>query len=103
MEDAVVYQMVKNYVFACQEVFWKKAKPNSFITKTVGVQALFDILRLLAAEAYETKVISSSAFANKLRGAAGIDFSEDQFRNASGSGRSLIRRAIERRAGIVRK
>lgn len=101
-EDAVIYQMVKNFLIATNEVFWKKAKPTSFITKTVGVQALFDILRLLSADAYRSKVISSQAFLDRLRGAGDVDFSEDQFRNASGSGRSLIRRAIEEAAGIER-
>jgi DNA phosphorothioation-associated DGQHR protein 1 len=101
-EDAVIYQMVKNFLVASAEVFWSTAKPTSFITKTVGVQALFDILRLLSADAYRTKVISSEAFAEKLRGAGDIDFSKDQFRNASGSGRGVIRRAIEEGAGISR-
>lgn len=101
-QDAVIYQMVKNFLVAADSVFWSRAKATSFITKTVGVQALFDILRLLAAEAYETKVISTDAFRQKIEGAAGIDFSEDRFRNASGSGRSLIRRAIEEEAGISR-
>lgn len=101
-EDAVVYQMVKNYLVACSEVFWTKAKPTSFITKTVGVQALFDVLRMLAADAYAIKVISSASFIAALKGAGGIDFSDDRFRNASGSGRSLIRRAIEEGAGISR-
>jgi DNA phosphorothioation-associated DGQHR protein 1 len=101
-QDAVIYQMVKNFMIACEEVFWSKATPSSFITKTVGVQALFDILRLLAADAYANKVISSSLFRDRMQGAGDIDFSEDQFRNASGSGRSLIRRAIEEKAGIIR-
>lgn len=99
-QDAVIYQLVKNYLVACGEVFWAKARPTSFITKTVGVQALFDILRLLAGEAYSTKVISTAAFRDRLIGATDLDFAEDVFRNASGSGRSLIRRAIEGRIDI---
>ncbi|MEA3051903.1 MAG: hypothetical protein QOG72_806 [Sphingomonadales bacterium] len=101
-EDAVIYQLVKNFLLACEQVFWRNAKPNSFITKTVGVQALFDILRLLAANAYSTRVISAKAFSDAIAGAGDIDFSEAEFRNASGSGRSLIRRAIEDATGIGR-
>jgi len=99
-QDAVIYQMVKNFLIACGEVFWDKAKPTSFITKTVGVQALFDVLRLLAADAYSTRIISVAAFRDSLVGATDLDFSEDVFRNASGSGRSLIRRAIEEKIKI---
>ena len=76
-------------------MFWKEAKPGSFITKTVGVQALFDILRGLARHAYEARDISSKYFETTLAPAGDIDFAADVFRNASGSGRSLIRRTIE--------
>ena len=101
-EDAVLYQMVKNFLIACSQIFWVKATPNSFITRTVGVQAQFDILRQLASDAYETKVISVTAFREKLQAAGDLDFSQDLYRNASGSGRSVIRRAIEEKIGLVR-
>lgn len=101
-QDVVIYTMVINYIAACQEVFWSCASENSFIFKTVGVQALFDILRKLAAESYETKVISQEHFKRILEPAGVIDFSTDRFRNASGSGRSIIRRAIEEEIGIAR-
>jgi DNA phosphorothioation-associated DGQHR protein 1 len=94
-QDAVVYTMTLNYLIACEDVFWSKAGADSFITKTVGVQALFDVLRGLATDAYEARNISSQYFADKLEPAGHIDFSVDEFRNASGAGRSLIRRAIE--------
>lgn len=93
-QDAVIYKMVVNYLLACQKLFWSGAPHDSFITKTVGVQALFDILRSFAKAADEDKNISSSYFEEKLRPASDIDFSCAEFRNASGSGRSAIRRAI---------
>jgi len=93
-QDAVVYTMTLNYLIACEKVFWSTAGAGSFITKTVGVQALFDILRDLAKDAYEARDISVAYFTNKLMPASEIDFSTDAFRNASGSGRSLIRRSI---------
>lgn len=94
-QDAVVYTMTLNFLIACEEVFWSRAGAGSFITKTVGVQALFDILRMLAADAYEARNISAQYFVQKLEPAGHLDFSEDAFRNASASGRSLIRRTIE--------
>lgn len=94
-QDAVVYTMTLNYLIACKAVFWSKARDGSFITKTVGVQALFDILRGLAKEAYDARDISSEYFAERLMPAGKTDFAADTFRNASGSGRSLIRRTIE--------
>lgn len=98
-QDAVVYTMTLNFLIACEEVFWSKAAAGSFIMKTVGVQALFDILRGLAKDAYEARDISSEYFKKKLLPAGDTDFSTDEFRNASGSGRSLIRRTIEAAIG----
>jgi DNA phosphorothioation-associated DGQHR protein 1 len=93
-EDAVIYQITLNFLKACDEVFWKNASSDSFITKTVGVQALFDVLRSKAHEIYVGRKIGVAFFIELLSPARDIDFSSDRFKNASGSGRTLIRRAI---------
>lgn len=93
--DTVIYTMTLNYLVACETIFWKNATEGSFITKTVGVQALFDILRVIAKDAYDQRNISVDYFSSKLNPAGIIDFSIENFRNASGSGRSTIRRAIQ--------
>lgn len=99
--DVVIYTMVLNYLVACEDIFWKRAAAGSFIMKTVGVQALFDILRMkLAKPAFEAKRISVQDFAQQLGAAGSIDFSAERFRNASGSGRTMIRKAIEDEAGL---
>ena len=98
--DALLYKMVLNYVKACTLVFWKDASNGSFIFRTIGVQAVFDILRKLAAKAYEDKNISVKYFTEKITPAKGIDFADEKFRNPSGSGRTLIRKTIEDAIGI---
>ncbi|SOE35327.1 DNA phosphorothioation-associated DGQHR protein 1 [Delftia acidovorans] len=99
-QDAVIYTMTLNFLLACQDIFWKNAQPGSFIIKTVGIQALFDILRLLAADAYQKRDISMRYFSEQLQVAQSIDFSSDAFRNASGSGRSTIKKAIVSAIGL---
>src|ERR1700728_4682136 len=42
-QDAVLYTIVVNFLIACNESFWNTAKDGSFILKTVGIQALFEI------------------------------------------------------------
>lgn len=98
--DAVLYAMVLNYLKACQATFWDAAGAGSFITKTVGVQALMDVLRKIALPAYEGRDVSVSYFQRRLSGAENINFATDVFKNASGAGRSTIRRAIEAAIGI---
>jgi len=99
--DIAIYTLVLNYLRACQELFWANAPVDSYITKTIGVQALFDILRTkLAKPAIESRTISVQHFKSLLAGAASIDFASSDFRNLSGAGRSHLRREIELAAGL---
>ncbi len=100
--DNLIYTLVLNYLKACDAVFWSQAPAKSFIVRTVGVQALFDLLRrVFAPAALKEKNIKQEFFQNYLSRAANIDFSEDAYKNASGSGRSIIRRALEDAIGPV--
>jgi DNA phosphorothioation-associated DGQHR protein 1 len=92
--DLVVYSIVKNFLSACKVTFWERATPGSFIVKTVGIQAMFDVLRRLAPDILVTKMATTDHFLKTLQPAENIDFSEDQFKNASGSGRGMIKNAI---------
>lgn len=98
--DSLIYRMVDNYTRACNELFWRQAAMGSYIVKTVGVQALFDILRKLATTAIAAKNIRQAYFEEKLTPAADLDFSDERFRVPAGAGRSLIRKTIEEVARI---
>lgn len=94
VQDAILYKLVENYLLAAKATWWDAATPGSFIVKTVGIQAQFDILRALAAAAYAAQDVRQEYFQAKLAAAKDIDFADVRFKNASGSGRSIIRRAI---------
>lgn len=98
--DTLIYKAVENYLMACENVFWSNAQLNSYILKTVGVQALFDILRKLAPIALQAKDFRVAFFKDKLERAADIDFAAANFQVPAGSGRSAIRKAIEARVLI---
>ena len=99
-QDNFIYNVVLNYLKACDQIFWananKKLIEESFIFRTIGVQAILDILRLILPNALEDKDVTEDYFLRKLEGAKGGDFTEDRFKNASGSGRIIIRKEIER-------
>lgn len=94
--DVIIYQIVKNYLIACEKTFWSKTTSDSYITKTVGVQALFDVLRTNISSIVNTRDISVERFMKFLAPAASIDFRNDSFKNASGSGRTYIRKTLQR-------
>ena len=60
-----------------------------------------DILRKLADKSLADKNISEEYFIKKLEGARATDFSDEKFRNPSGSGRGYIRRTIEESIGLA--
>jgi hypothetical protein len=94
--DQLIFTLVLNFLRACDRSLWSVASPGSFITKTVGVQALFDVLRRdLASKALAEKNLKVEFFENILSRASRIDFAAEAYKNASGSGRSTIRKAIE--------
>ena len=99
--DALIYAIVLNYLNACQTVFWDDADDDSFIRRAIGVQAIFDVLRKIAGRPLEARDISVRFFTSVLEGARAVDFSEQRFRNPSGSGRTAIRRAIEEAIGLA--
>jgi hypothetical protein len=99
----LIYAVVLNYLVAVDQTFWSRAKPDSFITKTVGVQALLDILKKICAEAVKGKDVSAPYFQSRLAAGAVTDFADSAFKKASGSGRTLIRRYLELQIGLLQR
>ncbi|TBF36992.1 DGQHR domain-containing protein [Rhizobium leguminosarum] len=93
--DQVIYDVVRNFAEACDEIFWRDANPNSFIRKTVGVQALLDVLRDLVREGKPDGDLTLEYFKRRLSAARHVNFADQRFQNPSGSGRSLIRRLLQ--------
>ncbi|RVT51322.1 DNA phosphorothioation-associated DGQHR protein 1 [Rubrivivax albus] len=101
-QDKILYTIVINYLKACEKLFWASAAKDSFITRTVGFQALFDVLRRhLAKSSYDSKNISVTYFGDALEPASKLNFADDIYRSASGAGRTAIRKAIEGAMGVT--
>lgn len=99
--DAFIYGATRNFLNACDELFWIPAPANSFIRKTVGVQALFDVFREIAGTMLGTGDMTKNAFVAALQPAAAVDFANAHFNDASGSNRTRIRRIIRARLGLI--
>lgn len=97
--DDLLYAGVKNYFTAIASILWQDAAPNSYIRKTVGVQALFDVSRPLLYEAVQLKDLQIARFKSRLSPVARVDFSDPIF-HASGTGRQYIRTSIELCLGL---
>lgn len=92
VRDIVIYGLILNYLTVVDELFWQKPEPG-FIRKTIGIQALFDVLAVLLPQQLESKNLTKDAWRSHLQKAAKIDFTDRLF-NASGSGRGRVKKAM---------
>jgi hypothetical protein len=100
--DTAIYTAVLNFFNAVQNTFWDKVSDKSYIRKTVGIQALFDVMRLTLKNFEQEKNISQAYFKKVLEPSANVDFA-DSFFQASGIGRSRIAKAIQLCAGTIER
>lgn len=99
--DALIYAATRNFVNVADELFWRNAPSNSFIRKTVGVQALFDVYREIAGPMLQAGDLSEQAFRDRLAPASEVDFAHVRFQNASGSNRTAIRRILRANLKLI--
>jgi len=90
-QDEVLWIIVTSFLKDADTFLWQKANPNSYIRKTIGVQALFDVFRTIAQKTEPSQL--QAKLTEVLKAAAIIDFS-DQFFQASGKGRVRVKNAI---------
>ncbi|ABM43092.1 conserved hypothetical protein [Acidovorax sp. JS42] len=98
--DKATYEILCNYFTAVSKSIWKPAGQNSYLKKTVGIQAAFDILReLLDSRAVNAANYSTAALEALLAPCSKLDPAGNKYQ-ASGIGRSEIRRELKQAIGM---
>lgn len=97
--DQKIYNIITDYLKAVDEFYWQKAPKNSYIIKTVGIQALFDVLKGIL-KSVNINSESNIDFKKILNNTETLDFS-DRFFQSSGIGRSRIRNTINIKLGTL--
>lgn len=91
--DVAIYTAVKNFFSVVSDLLWEQATDASYITRTVGIQALFDVLKTILVDFDENRKISIALFQTELKPCASIPFADDFFQ-ASGKGRVRLKNAM---------
>ncbi len=90
--DRAVKDVVSNYFAAIKTTIWDKASPDSYLLKTVGIQAQFDVLKRIL---IKVPVTSKSYSVEELRKLfENFQIPPDRDYQASGIGRSDIRKDL---------
>lgn len=87
--DDDIYKVVTSFFKAVNQELWVNASPRSYILKTVGIQALFDLLKELKSKNQDV----NQDYLKWIEPLSKIDFT-DNFFQASGTGRYRIKRVI---------
>ncbi len=99
--DRAIYELLSNYFHAIRDTVWKSAGAGSYLRKTVGVQALFDTLReLLLAQPVTSSSFGKDALVARFKSCSDLDPAGDKYQ-ASGIGRSEIRRDLLSALGLM--
>lgn len=101
LRDQTLYDVIISYFNSVENLLWNKATSKSYINKTVGIQACFDIMKLILIKE-RAKFPDQINFNSYLSKASNIDFS-DKFFQASGIGRTRIKNSIAVAAGLTSK
>lgn len=96
-DDITIYGLINNFFTSVHRVLWNNFQPNSYIFKTVGIQALFDLLKKII-QTSEGSIVTN--FDNYINSASKVDFT-DNFFQASGVGRSRIRKVLYAANGFI--
>ena len=98
-QDERIYNILMGYFTAVKDKLWDTADSRSYIKKTVGIQALFDVFRNVLKEVLEKEETErEKIFIEKMEQCKVVNFA-DSFFQASGTGRSRIRNCLELRLG----
>lgn len=89
-KDDEILNIFISYFDQVSKILWSKNSSISYINKTIGIQALFDLLKKILSE-YQS--YNNIQYKNWLKSAMLIDFSDNYFQ-ASGVGRSRIRKVL---------
>ncbi len=92
-QDECIYKVLVSYFTAVKDKLWDISDSRSYIQKTVGVQALFDVFRNISKEVF-VKEEREGVFIEKMEKCRFVNFA-DPFFQASGTGRSRIRNCLE--------
>ena len=92
--DRALYEILCNFFSAARASIWRFAGENSYLRKTVGIQALFDVLKeVLKSKPINAENFSFESLSSMLASCSALDPNGDKYQ-ASGIGRSEIRRDI---------
>jgi DNA phosphorothioation-associated DGQHR protein 1 len=97
-QDEQIFSTLKDFFGKCNQYLWINAPAKSYVIKTIGIQAQFDVAKRLMQQAGLTGI--SSLAEEVLEKSKNVNFC-DSFFQALGKGRGRVRNTILLLGGII--
>lgn len=93
--DDEIYSILFNYFSSINNILWSNAEQNSIINKTIGISALYDVLKSLL-----EKDKSISDFDECIEKLVCIPYTDNYF-SLSGKGKTSLKRVMKYHIGLI--
>ncbi len=93
--DDEIYSILFNYFSSINKILWSNAEQNSIINKTIGISALYDVLKSLL-----EKDKSMSDFDECIEKLVCIPYTDNYF-SLSGKGKTRLKRVMKYHIGLI--
>lgn len=93
--DDEIYSILFNYFSSINNILWSNAEQNSIINKTIGISALYDVLKSLL-----EKDKSISDFDECIEKLVCIPYTDNYF-SLSGKGKTRLKRVMKYHIGLI--
>jgi DNA phosphorothioation-associated DGQHR protein 1 len=97
--DSEIYEIIATFFSFVKRQLWESADVRSYIRKTVGIQALFDLLHA-SIDKFGVSGLSEAKLNAIISSSSGVSFA-DPFFEASGKGRVRIKNTLLLFAGLA--
>lgn len=96
-QDNELYEILKSYFTSVKTKLWDVAKENSIIVKTIGISALFDVLKTILQK--DKSIRDFDEYIDKI---TNVDYTNNYF-SLSGKGKSRLKRVLKYKMELISK
>ncbi len=94
-KDEKIYEVLISYFSSINKMLWSQVDSNSVIFKTIGISALFDLLKAILEK--DRNISNFDQYINKINN---IDYLNNYF-SLSGAGKTRLKRVLKFKVGLI--
>lgn len=102
-KDEIIYKLLESFFSSVNRLLWEKAEPKSVILRTIGISALFDVLKALIERVNNKSDLLNNyyfTFDQYISKLVNIEYTDNYFQ-LSGVGKTRLKRVLLHQLGLL--